>query len=164
MRAALNASSLRVHFANYHSRFPLISGVAADQSAIDDAAAIGASGPTDVERIVALGTLSNETSWIAEYPEDIQILGASFNSVLPVVGTLVGVEVSHHFNWPVQIARDLVIETALSPIHRSETGTQRVRSAPTRSPPESTRPSWPWASHRPSVRYSGLRSRCSGST
>jgi hypothetical protein len=112
----LDASNLRVHFVNYHSRFPLISGVAADQRSIDDAVAIGASDPTDVERTLALGTLSNETSWIVAYPEDIQMLGASFNGVLPAVGTLVGVEVSHHFNWPVQIVRDIVIETALSPI------------------------------------------------
>ena len=105
-----------MHFINYHSRLPLISGIAADQSAIDDAVAIGAGGPTDVERILALGTLSNETSWIAEYPENIQMLGTSFDGALPVIGTLVGVEVSHHFNWPVQIFSDIVIETALSPI------------------------------------------------
>ena len=112
----LDASTLRLHFVNYHSRFRLISGVAANRSAIVDAIAIGAGNPTDDERILALGTLSNDTSWIAEYPEDIRMIGASFNGVLPGIGTLVGIEVSHHFNWPVQIVRDLVIETALSPI------------------------------------------------
>jgi hypothetical protein len=116
---ALNASSLSFHFINYHGRLPLISGIAADQTAIDDATRIGASNPTDAEATLALGTLSNETHWFAEYPEDIHMLGASFNCALPVLGTLVGIEASHHFNWPVQILSDIVIETALSPIRNA---------------------------------------------
>jgi hypothetical protein len=113
---ALGSGSLGVHFINYHSRLPLISGIAANQEAIDTAVAIGAGAPTEAEKTLALGTLSNETRYLVNYPEDIKMLGLSFDSVLPYVGTLIAVEVSHHFNWPVQILTDAVIETALSPI------------------------------------------------
>jgi hypothetical protein len=112
----LNASSFRVHFINYHSRLPLISGITADQAAIDQAADIGAMNPTADEATIALGKLSNQTRYVATYPEDIQMLGISFNSALPRIGTLVGLEFSHHFNWPVQILTDAVLASALSPI------------------------------------------------
>ena len=55
------------------------------------------------------------------------MLGTSFDGALPVIGTLVGVEVSHHFNWPVQIFSDIVIETALSPI-RNPTSSPQYQS------------------------------------
>jgi hypothetical protein len=112
----LNAGSLRVHYMNYHSRLPVISGIAPGQAALDTAAAIGASSPTDDEKTLALGTLTNEAAFVAEYPEDLKMLGVSFDGALPYLGTLVGIEVSHHFNWPVQIFTDGVIETALSPL------------------------------------------------
>jgi hypothetical protein len=118
----LNAASLRVHFMNYHSRLPIISGIAADQNAIDEAVAIGATNPSDDEKLLEFGRLSNETSFIAQYPEDIKMLGASFDGALPYLGTLVGIEVSHHFNWPVQIFADGVIETALSPLRNALDG------------------------------------------
>ena len=119
---ALNTSSIGVHFTNYHSRLPLISAVTASQTTIDDAAAIGAGSPTEDQKTVALGTFSNDTSYIVNYPEDIRMLGASFDGVLPRLGTLVGLELSHHFNWPVQIDPGVVIETALSPIRNALDG------------------------------------------
>jgi hypothetical protein len=116
---ALGSANLGVHFINYHSRLPLISGIAADQAAIDAAVAIGSGSPTEDEKTLALGTLSNETHYLVTYPEDIKMLGLSFDGVLPYTGTLIGIEASHHFNWPVQILSDAVIETALSPIRNA---------------------------------------------
>jgi hypothetical protein len=118
----LNAASLRVHFINYHSRLPIISGIAADQDAIDEAVAIGATNPTDDEKLLEFGRLSNETRFVAQYPDDIKMLGLSLDGALPYFGTLFGLELSHHFNWPVQIVSDGVIETALSPLRNALDG------------------------------------------
>jgi hypothetical protein len=115
-----NTSSLRVHFINYHSRLPIISGIAANQAAIDDAA--NAATGSENDRTLALGRLSNATHYGVDYPEDIKMLGLSFDSVLPYTGTLAGIEISHHFNWPVQKAPDEVIEAALSPLRNSLNG------------------------------------------
>jgi hypothetical protein len=112
----LNAGNARIHFINYHSRLALVSGVTADQGAIVRAAAIGASNPTTDVLTLALGRLANETGYIITYPEDIRMLGLSFNTATPVTGTLVAVELSHHFNWPVQILTESVLADALSPI------------------------------------------------
>jgi hypothetical protein len=112
----LNAGNARIHFLNYHSRLALISGVTADQAAIDLATAIGASDPTPDELIRARGQLANETGYIVTYPEDIQMLGLSFNTATPITGTLVAAELSHHFNWPVQTLTEVVLAEALSPI------------------------------------------------
>jgi hypothetical protein len=113
----LNSSSFRLHFVNYHARLPLISGIAPNQAAID--AAAGFSDGTNDEKTIALGTLSNAARYLVTYPEDIQMLGASLNGVLPRIGTLAGIEFSHHFNWPTQILTDGVIERSLSPLRNA---------------------------------------------
>jgi hypothetical protein len=113
---ALNASNFGLHFINYHSRLPLVSGITADQDAIDLAVSIGATGPTEDQATLALGELSNQTRYVVDYPEDIRMLGASFNTATETTGTLIAAEVSHHFNWPVQVFREVVLAGALSPI------------------------------------------------
>jgi hypothetical protein len=118
----LDASSVSVHFVSYHSRLPLISAIAPDQDAIDLATAIGASNPTDDEKLLAMGRLSNAARYVITYPEDIRMLGLSFEGVLPYSGTLMGLEVSHHFDWPVQILTDSTIESALTPIRDALNG------------------------------------------
>ena len=112
---ALNASKLGIHFMNYHSRLPLISGITADQGTIDDAALIGSRDPTEDVATFWLGKLSNATRYAVTYPEDIRMLGASFNTATPVTGTLIAAEFSHHFNWPVQVFSEEVLADALSP-------------------------------------------------
>ena len=119
---ALNASTLGVHFINYHSRLPLISSITANEAALQRARDIGQMSPSDDDKILALGELSNATRYFASYPEDIRMLGISLESALPRVGTLVGLEISHHFNWPVQILTSAVIETALSPLREALNG------------------------------------------
>jgi hypothetical protein len=123
---ALDSANLGVHFINYHSRLPLISGIAADADTIAEAFAFGTEEPppTPPEKTLKLGELSDQTHYIVTYPEDIKMLGLSFDGVLPYTGTLIGIEVSHHFNWPVQISTDAVIETALSPIREALNGVE----------------------------------------
>jgi hypothetical protein len=124
---ALGSANLGVHFINYHSRLPLISGITADDAAIEDAydayEDYKASGLTDEDaKTLTLGEFSNATRYLVTYPEDIKMLGLSFDGVLPYLGTLIGLEVSHHFNWPAQIESEVVIEAALSPIRNALDG------------------------------------------
>ncbi len=118
----LNTSTVRLYFVNYHARLPIINAISADQTAIDAAVAIGAGNPTPAEQTIALGTLSNETRYFASYREDIRMLGFSFDGVLPYTGTLGGIDLSHHFNWPAQQLKDVVIATALSPLANAIAG------------------------------------------
>jgi hypothetical protein len=119
---ALNTTSFRIHFMNYHARLPVVSAVTPDQAALDAAAVIGAGSPTDDEKSLAFGMLSNSARYHVSYPEDIRMLGISFDTVLPRTGTLVGMELSHHFNWPVQTPVPVVLETALSPLRSALDG------------------------------------------
>jgi len=132
---ALNGAKLALHFINYHSRLPLISARTADQQAIDatsDAAvderaaalAMDAGIPFEQARSIAetltIGDLANASRYFATYPENIQMLGASFSTATAQTGTLVSGEISHHFGWPVQIPREEVLAAALSPLQFSD--------------------------------------------
>jgi hypothetical protein len=126
-----NATKLAIHFMNYHSRLPLISARTADQAAVDrtsraavDARAAALSLETGlpleetipISETVTTGKFTQDTRYFASYPEDIRMLGFSFNSVPIRAGTLIAGELSHHFDWPIQIPDDLVLTAALSPI------------------------------------------------
>ena len=128
---ALNGAKLALHFVNYHSRLPLISGRTADQQAVDEtsnaavdmraaALAMDAGIPFDeartIEETLTIGGLANATRYFATYPENIQMLGTSFSTATPWTGTLISGEIAHHFGWPVQIPREEVLAAALSPI------------------------------------------------
>jgi hypothetical protein len=128
---ALNGAKLALHFVNYHSRLPLISGRTANQQAIDEtsdaavdlraaALAVNAGIPFDeareIEETLTIGELANATRYFATYPENIQMLGVSFNTATPWTGTLVSGEIAHHFGWPIQIMKEEVLVASLSPI------------------------------------------------
>jgi hypothetical protein len=128
---ALNGAKLALHFVNYHSRLPLISGRTADPQAVDQtsdaavdlrAAALAADAGISfdearaIEETLTIGELANATRYFATYPEDIQMLGASFSTATPWTGTLISGEIAHHFGWPVQIPKEEVLVASLSPI------------------------------------------------
>jgi hypothetical protein len=129
---ALNASKLALHFVSYHSRLPLVSGFTADREAIDATSQAAVDelatdllaedpgrDPEDALRAaetLTIGRFANHTRYFASYPEDIRMLGVSFNTATLRSGTLVAAELSHHFNWPVQIPREEVLTASLSPI------------------------------------------------
>jgi hypothetical protein len=127
----LNATKLALHFLNYHSRVPLISASTASRSAIDatsraavDARAAAISletglpieETTPIAETVTVGKFTQETRYFASYPEDIRMLGFSFNTVPVWTGTLIAGELSHHFRWPIQVPAELVLTAGLSPI------------------------------------------------
>jgi hypothetical protein len=134
-----NATKISVHFVNYHSRLPLINGFTADaatiaatsQDEVDDWAdeLVSEYGLTPEEAQTAAEALTindyaNAAGYRAVYPEDLKMLGFGFNTALVRTGTLVAAEVSHHFDWPLQIFLGEVVSATLSPIQFTGTSGQ----------------------------------------
>jgi len=135
---SLNSTKLALHFVNYHSRLPLIGGRTANAAAVaaTSPAAVGAraaalapiyqaDGLSPAQSALAaataastltIGEYASDASYFAEYPENIQMLGFSFNTATMRTGTLLSGEVSHHFGYPFQIYPGDVINAAFSPI------------------------------------------------
>lgn len=131
----LNASKLAFHFLSYHSRLPLLMGRTAGAAAVErtsaeavearalelaDEAGIAFDDALQIEQTLTIGGLANETRSFLTYPEDIRMLGISFNTATVTTGTLVSGELSHHFDWPVQLPAEQVIAASLSPLQFSD--------------------------------------------
>ena len=134
----LNSTKLALHFINYHSRLPVISARTADAAAVaaTSPAAVAARAaalapiyeaeglpPAEAAAAAAaaastltVGEYASEASYFVTYPENIQMLGLSFNTATLRTGTLVSGEVSHHFDYPFQILPGDVFNAAFSPI------------------------------------------------
>lgn len=93
---ALNQTEFGFYAMNYHSRLPLLSGRAATTILPSPAA--------------------NSAALIVEYPEDIHLFGASFNTTLPGGVAWQG-EVSYRPNMPLQVDDVEILFAALSPIN-----------------------------------------------
>jgi hypothetical protein len=133
-----NATKLALHFVNYHSRLPLLSAFTANQEAIDatSTAAVEARAaelepiyestglsPDEAKEqaaltaaILTVGNFANETHFVVDFPENIRMLGLSFNTASIRTGTLFSGEISHHFDFPFQIHLGDVLAAAFSPI------------------------------------------------
>ncbi len=134
----LNATKLAFHFLNYHSRLPIVNARSADAvaTAATSPAAVAARAaalapiyeaeglPPDAAVAAAaraaatltIGEYASAASYSIEYPENIQMVGVSFNTATLRTGTLVSAEVSHHFDYPFQILPLDVFNAAFSPI------------------------------------------------
>ncbi|QKE62440.1 DUF1302 domain-containing protein [Aquipseudomonas campi] len=107
---------------NYHSRAPILSGVAPDQATYDAAGqilgnpglnAVGLAGPA------AALAIAGNSSYFMEYPEDIRLYGLSFSTTLPT-GTAWSGEVSYRPNAPVALNTTDVLYSAVRPIESSD--------------------------------------------
>jgi hypothetical protein len=139
---ALNATKVALHFQNYHSRRPFLSGITPSREAIDRttpkavagrAAALApvyestgldpdqaAGAAQATAAALTVGKFANEARFFAEYPENIRLLGFSFNTATVRTGTLISGEVSHHFDAPLQIWVNDVLAATLSPIQSDD--------------------------------------------
>ncbi len=133
-----NSTKLALHFINYHSRLPVVGARTADAAAVaaTSPAAVTAradaladvyesEGLPPAEAAVAgaaaastltVGEYASESSVFVTYPENVQMLGFSFNTATLRTGTLISGEVSHHFDYPFQILVGDVLNAAFSPI------------------------------------------------
>ncbi len=134
----LNSTKLALHYSRYHSRLPIVGARTAN------AAAVAATSPAAVTAradalapiyeseglpapeaaaaaavaasSLTIGEYASQASYFVEYPENIQVVGVSFNTATLQTGTLVSGEISHHFDVPYQVLAGDVITAALSPI------------------------------------------------
>jgi hypothetical protein len=132
------ATKIGVNYMRYNSRLPIVSGLTGDAAAVaaTSAASVAAlaadlapiyvgegfdaatAATTAVATAQAL-TLShymNQAGYLIEFPEHIDVLGASFSFSSLGTGTLVSGEIARHFNFPYQLATDAVLRATLSPV------------------------------------------------
>lgn len=96
----LNDTEFAAYFMNYHSRVPVISGIASDfrTAAISSDIAYMAANTITKENVANLKALSKG---LIQYPEDIKLYGFSFNTTLD--GTSVAGEIAYRQDEPLQI-------------------------------------------------------------
>lgn len=98
----LNDTEFSVYYMNYHSRVPVISGIASDFSQIGAdigrLVAMQAQGGVTKDNITQLAAFSKA---LVEYPEDIKLYGFSFNTT--VGETSVAAEIAYRQDEPLQI-------------------------------------------------------------
>ncbi|MCZ6871455.1 MAG: DUF1302 family protein [Gammaproteobacteria bacterium] len=133
-----NALKLGLHYIRYHSRLPLLEGRTADAQAVarTSSAAVAAraaglapiyeaQGLSPAEAAAAalaasqdltLSEYANQARYFAVYPEDIDVIGVTFNTATVGTGTLFSGEISHHFDFPFQVAVEPVLNATLSPV------------------------------------------------
>lgn len=98
----LNDTEFAIYYMNYHSRVPVISGIASDFSKISDDIGrlvnMAANGGVNKDNIASLAAFSKA---LIEYPEDIKLYGFSFNTT--VGETSVAGEIAYRQDEPLQI-------------------------------------------------------------
>ena len=85
---ALNNAEFGLYYIHYHSRLPLVSATAS------------AGSPSDAR-------------FFTVYPDDIDLLGASFNTELGATGYALQGEISYRFDQPLQVSQPELIVAAL---------------------------------------------------
>jgi hypothetical protein len=123
----LNDSKFVLLFANYHSKLPFVSGVA---PATDDYLAYSLQGiaakaleftaqgvdpqtASLAATSVQLSQFLNGARYRLDYPENIRMVGFSFNTTSLRTGTAFFGEIGHHFDAPVPIAANQVLDQAI---------------------------------------------------
>jgi Protein of unknown function (DUF1302) len=114
----LNDSKLAVHFARYHSSLPSFGlvGPGLDQyvtgysvqgiAKLERELRREGVGPVKASAAATLTSLSgalNDAAFFTQYPEDIDMLGISFNTTTLRTGTAYFGEIAHHFDAPLAI-------------------------------------------------------------
>lgn len=96
----LNDTEFALYHMNYHSRTPVISGVASDfrTAAIQSDIAYMAANTLTADNV---GNLKAMSKGLIEYPEDIKLYGFSFNTTLE--GTSIAGELAYRQDEPLQI-------------------------------------------------------------
>lgn len=116
-----HGTELAFHYLRYHSRYPLLSGYAADASCTRDAAAPGfagafvaCSGFNAAFNPIGREPLPVDTVRLfLDYPEDIDLYGISFNT--NVGDWALSGEIAYRPNQPLQVLQSDVIFTLLGP-------------------------------------------------
>jgi hypothetical protein len=95
----LGGTEFGLYFLNYHSRLPLITAQTGTAAGI-----------------LQTGNYAATASYFLTYPEDIKLLGFSFNTQLGRTGIAMQGEVSHRWDVPLQMDDVELLYAALSPL------------------------------------------------
>jgi len=95
----LGGAELGLYFENYHSRLPVIMANTGTAAAL-----------------LAQGNYAASASYFITYPENIKLLGFSFNSQLGRTGIALQGEVSHRWDVPLQLDDVEILYAALPPL------------------------------------------------
>ncbi len=93
-----NSTELGVFFINYHSRLPIVSAVTGSLAGLGS------------------GDYAGSARYFFEFPEDIRLLGASFNTQLGTSGWAMQGELSYKWDVPLQVDDAELLFAALSPL------------------------------------------------
>jgi hypothetical protein len=105
-----NGTELAFYYANYHSRFPIASLIAANDTCLPNLAACGiVPGVTATTEPLPVDT----AKLVVEYPEDIHLVGTSFNTT--VGDYAISGEYAYRDNLPTQIHTTDLTLAALNP-------------------------------------------------
>ena len=117
----LNDTEIGLYFTNYHSRLPLASarygteaGLTAGIGAADVLSQVPQTEPLAVP--AAIDHYASTASYAIEYPEDLRVLGLSFNTALGATGWALQGEYSYHPDQPLQIHENHIFGLGLAPI------------------------------------------------
>jgi hypothetical protein len=94
---ALNATEFGLYYAHYHSKLPVGSLRSGDVAALN------------------AGDYAASSSYFVDYPEDIDLLGGSFNTSVGMGGLALQGEVSYRPNQPLQVDNVELVYAGLSP-------------------------------------------------
>ncbi len=117
---SLNDTEFGFYYINYHSRLPIISARTGTNAGLMAAGAVYATAgvPPGANAVVdanATNAYSSTARYQIEYPEDIQLLGLSFNTT--VNNWAVQGEVSHRLDVPLQVDDVELLFAALTPFN-----------------------------------------------
>ncbi len=94
----LNSTELGFYFINYHSRLPIVSAVTGSLAGLGG------------------GDYAGSARYFFEFPEDIKLLGTSFNTQLGTSGWALQGELSYKWDVPLQADDAELLFAALSPL------------------------------------------------
>ncbi len=104
-----NDTKIALHYANFHSRLPYLSGYTVSQQALDSSASNAEFNEDNglLSRAAAgeyaFANVTKDIELLFEYPEDIQMFGVSFNTTTIRTGTAFSGEIAHFRNHPFQL-------------------------------------------------------------
>ena len=125
----LNNTEFGFYVVNHHSRLPLVSakygtragyarGLAAAAAVLTGSTTRGAIGEAvrGVAQTLAIDRYGKSARYFVEYPEDLQVFGVSFNTLLGASGWALQGEYSYHPDLPLQREENSLFQEGLSPL------------------------------------------------
>jgi hypothetical protein len=106
----LNDTELGLYYIRHHSRLPLISA------------------RTGTLAGLLAGDYAESARYFVEYPEDVDLVGASFNTSLGASGLAVQGEFSYRFDQPLQVDDTELLFAGLSPVNPAVFGQSQLGS------------------------------------